>query len=82
MKRLIDFNQDNRNIIKSLAIKKNTNVKMTSRFMNGNIVTFAKISRAIFTYDGIDVFGYPDGATRDVYLQKKDVKKSTVPIAH
>ena len=74
MKRLIDFNQDNPNIIKSLAIKKNTNVKMTSRFMNGNIVIFAKISLTIFIDDGIDVFGYPDGATRDVYLQKKILK--------
>ena len=48
VKTVIDFDQDNCNSIKSLIVKKNTNIKVTSRFMNKKMLTFSKISIASF----------------------------------
>ena len=42
VKTMIDFEHNNCNSIKSLAIKKNTNVKVTSRFIKGKMLMFAK----------------------------------------
>lgn len=69
VKTVTDSNQDICVSIKSLAIKRNTNVKVTSKLMNGK--TFSKMSTAGFIYDVIDVFTFPYDATRDIHLQNK-----------
>ena len=44
VKTMIDFEYNDCKSIKSLAIKKNTNVKVTSRFIKGKMLMFAKLS--------------------------------------
>ena len=48
VKMLIDFNKNSCNSIKSLVLKKNTKVKVTSRFMNRILLMCAKISLESF----------------------------------
>ena len=65
VKTMIDFEYNASNSIKSLAIKKNTNVKVTSRFIKGKMLMFAKLSIKSFVYDMIDVFCFPN---KDIQL--------------
>ena len=64
---MIDFENNNCNSIKSLAVKKNTNVKVTSRFIKGKMLMFAKLSIKSFVYDMIDVFCFPDADIKSIY---------------
>ena len=59
VKRLIDFNKNNCNSIKYLAVKKNA-IK--------NLI-FSKISFASFIQDVIDVFVIPEDNTRGAFLK-------------
>ena len=67
VKTMIDFEYNASNSIKSLAIKKNTNVKVTSRFMKGKMLMFAKLSIKSFVYDMIDVFCFPNEDIQLIY---------------
>ena len=67
IKTMIDFENNNCNSIKSLAVKKNTNVKVTSRFIKGKMLMFAKLSIKSFVYDMIDVFGFPNADMQSIY---------------
>ena len=67
VKTMIDFEYNASNSIKSLAIKKNTNVKVTSRFIKGKMLMFAKLSIKSFVYDMIDVFCFPNKDIQLVY---------------
>ena len=64
---MIDFEYNASNSIKSLAIKKNTNVKVTSRFIKGKMLMFAKLSIKSFVYDMIDVFCFPNQDIQLIY---------------
>ena len=63
-----------RNSIKSLAIKKNTNVKITTTFLKGKMPMFAKVLLMSFVYDIIDVFCFPTIDVLDIYKQNKTTK--------
>ena len=67
VKTMIDFEYNASNSIKSLAIKKNTNVKVTSRFIKGKMLMFAKLSIKSFVYDMIDVFCFPNKEIQRIY---------------
>ena len=67
IKTMIDFENNNCNSIKSLAVKKNTNVKVTSRFIKGKMLMFAKLSIKSFVYDMIDVFCFPNADIQSIY---------------
>ena len=67
VKTMIDFEYNASNSIKSIAIKKNTNVKVTSRFIKGKMLMFAKLSIKSFVYDMIDVFCFPNNDIQAVY---------------
>ena len=67
IKTMIDFEYNASNSIKSLAIKKNTNVKVTSRFIKGKMLMFAKLSIKSFVYDMIDVFCFPNKDIQSIY---------------
>ena len=67
IKTMIDFEYNASNSIKSLAIKKNTNVKVTSRFIKGKMLMFAKLSIKSFIYDMIDVFCFPNHDIQLIY---------------
>ena len=70
IKSLIGFDEECVSSIKSLAIKKETKVNLTTRFLNGKILMFSKTSTQRFVYDLIDVFMSPDKDVKKI----KDVK--------
>ena len=69
IKTMIDFEENNCGSIKSLAIKSSTNVKVSSRFIKGKMLMFAKLSIKSFVYDMIDVFCFPNEAIKEIYHQ-------------
>ena len=66
IKSIIDFEDDQANSIKSLAVEVKSNVAMTTRFMKGIMLMFAKTSLKGFVYDMIDVFMYPDDTVQKI----------------
>ena len=69
IKTMIDFEENNSSSIKSLLIKKPTTVKVSSRFMKGKMLMFAKLSIKSFVYDLIDVFCFPDDKIKEIYYK-------------
>ena len=58
----IDFSKNEYNSIKSIAIKGNTTIEVTSRFIKRNMLMFSKVPIRSFVYDLIDIFCFPDEA--------------------
>ena len=54
-------------IVIALSIKKNNNVKVTSRFIKGKMLMFPKLSIKSFVYDMIDVFCFPNADIQSIY---------------
>ena len=77
VKSLIDFDQSQAASIKSLSIEKNVNVKLTTRFLNGKMLMFSKLSIKSFAYDIIDVFMFPNEKTTKIY-EKYGMEKCLV----
>ena len=67
IKSLIDFDEEYVSSMKSLAIKKETKVNLTTRFLNGKMLMFSKTSIQSFVYDLINVFMFPDDVVREIY---------------
>ena len=65
IKTMIDFEESNSSI-KSLIIKGSTNVKVTTRFIKGKMLMFAKLSIKSFVYDMIDVFCFPNDEIKEI----------------
>ena len=74
IKTIIDFDKEQTCSVKSLAVKSNSTVNVTTRFMKGEMLMFAKISILSFNYDMIDVFMFPNEEIRDIY-EKNDIIK-------
>ena len=74
IKSVIDFDEEHTNSIKSLAIEKKSNVTLTTRFMKGKMLMFAKTSLQSFVYDMIDVFCFPDQVVQEIY-KKYSIEK-------
>ena len=74
IKTMIDFEENNCSSIKSLVIKGSTNVKVSSRFIKGKMLMFAKLSIKSFVYDMIDVFCFPNEKIEEIY-HKYQIKK-------
>ena len=66
VKSLIDFDEDVCSV-KSLAVKKESKINLTTRFMNGKMLMFCKTSIQSFVYDLIDVFMYPNDEISKIY---------------
>ena len=57
VKSLIDFDEEYSSSIKSLAVEQSTNVNnLITRYLNGKMLMFSKVSIKSFVYDFIDVF--------------------------
>ena len=67
IKSIIDFDEEHANSIKSLVIEKKSNVFLTTRFMKGKMLMFAKTSLQTFVYDMMDVFCFPDQVIQEIY---------------
>ena len=57
--------------IRSLAVKKSVKVNITTRYLNGKMLMFSKVSLKSFVYDLIDVFMFPNDVTKKIYDQYK-----------
>ena len=55
VKSLIDFDDQYSARIKSIAIQKESKIHLTTRFLNGKMLMFSKVSIKSFVYDLIDV---------------------------
>ena len=56
VKSLIDFDDQHSASIKSIAVEKTAKINLTTRFLNGKMLMFSKVSVKSFVYDMIDVF--------------------------
>ena len=67
IKTMIDFENNECNSIKSIIVKGDTNIDVSSRFIKGKMLMFAKVSLKSFVYDMIDVFCFPNEEIREIY---------------
>ena len=63
----IDFDKNECNSIKSIIVKGDTNIDVTSRLIKGKMLMFAKLSIKSFAYDMIDVFRFPNDEIQQIY---------------
>ena len=61
---ILEFNQSLDCSIKSLAVNENYVAKPTSRFFNGKMLMFAKLSLMSFIYKLVEVFYFPNEKTK------------------
>ena len=64
---MIEFDKNECNSIKSIVIKGNTTIDVSSRFIKGKMLMFAKLSLKSFVYNMIDVFCFPDETIQEIY---------------
>ena len=67
IKTMIDFDKNEFNNIKSIIVKVDTNINVSSRFIKGKMLMFAKLSLKAFVYDMIDVFCFPNEEIQQIY---------------
>ena len=68
IKSLIGFEYDeNSASIKSVAIEKSSKINLTTRFLNGKMLMFSKVSVKSVAYDLIDVFMFPNAEIQKIY---------------
>ena len=73
-KMILEFNNRESASIKSFAVKKNDNIKVTTRILSGKILMFAKLSLMSFIYEVLETFCFPDENVRAI-LNKYAIKK-------
>ena len=71
IKSLIDFDEESSSSIKSIVIDKSTKVNLTTRFLNGKMLMFSKVSIKRFAYDLIDVLMFPNQDVQKIYQKYK-----------
>ena len=74
MKTLTDFDEEYVSSIKSLAIKKETKINLTTRFLNGKMLMFCKTSIQSFVYDLIDIVMFSDETVKSIYDKYEIIK--------
>ena len=62
-KMIIEFNDYASSCVKSIAVKSNTNIKCTTRFMSGKLLMFAKLSLKSFIYSLVELLAFPEENT-------------------
>ena len=53
--------------IRSIAIEKSSKINLTTRFLNGKMLMFSKVSIKSFVYDLIDIFMFPNPEVQEIY---------------
>ena len=64
---IVDFCADESASIKSFAIKKNDQVKVTTRFLSAKMLMFAKLPLMSFIYEMLETFCFPDEKVQKIY---------------
>ena len=65
VKRLIDFDEE----YTSVAIEKSSKINLITRFLNGKMLIFSKVSIKSFFSDLVDVFMFPSQEIQEIYQQ-------------
>ena len=71
VKSLTDFDEEYSSSIKAIAIEKSSKINLTTRFLNGKMLMFSKVSIKSFVYGLIDVFMFPNAEIREMYDKYK-----------
>ena len=71
---MIDFDEKYSCSIRSIAIEKSSKTNLTTRFLNGKMLMFSKVSIKSFVFDLVDIFMFPDQEIQEIY-QKYQVDK-------
>ena len=67
-KTIIDFNDKESASIKSFAEKKKRNgIEVTTRFMLGKLLMFAKLSLKTFIYSLVETLYFPNSIVKEIY---------------
>ena len=66
-KMVVKFNDRESASIKSFAVKKINEIKVTTGFMSGKLLMFAKLSLKSFIYDLIEIFCFPQKEIVELY---------------
>ena len=74
MKTIIDFSNQDTASIKALGIQTNDKVKITTRFINGKMLIFSKVSLKRFVYDIINIFCFPDEDVKEIFDRHSIIK--------
>ena len=69
VKSLIGLDEEYTCSIKSLSIEKSSKINLTTRFLNGKMSMFSKVSIKSFVYDLIDVFMFPNQEIQEIYRE-------------
>ena len=56
---IIEFNEHKSSFVKSIAVKSETNIKCTSRFMSGKLLMLAKLLLKSFIYSLVELIHFP-----------------------
>ena len=59
-KMVIEFNDFESSSVKTIAVKSNTNIKYTTRFMSGKLLMFAKLSLKSFIFLLVELSAFPE----------------------
>lgn len=70
----IDFDVEESASIKSFAIKNNDQVKITTKFLSGKMLIFAKLSLMSFIYELVETFYFPNETVKKNMWQIFDRK--------
>ena len=70
----IEFNDHEASCVKSIAVKQQSQVKATTRFMSGKLLMFAKLSLNSFIYSLVETLTYLTETVRQIY-QKYQIEK-------
>ena len=68
-KSLVDFDEEYSSSIKSFVVEQSTEVNLTTRYLNGKMLMFRKVSIKTFVYNLIDVFMFPNEEIQKIYAE-------------
>ena len=66
-KMLVELNTPQGSAVRQIAVKPQTNVKCTTRFLAGKMLMFAKLSLKSFIYQLAELFTFPDEIVQAIY---------------
>ena len=75
---IVDFCAEESASVKSFAIKKYDQIKVTTRFLSGKMLMFAKLSLMSFIYEMLETFCFPDKKIQENFWQVFDRKSASL----
>ena len=63
----VEFNDRGSASVKSFAVKTRNEIKVTTSFMSGKLIMFAKLSLKSFIYKIADIFCFPSENIKEIY---------------